>query len=903
MYSFEPKKNILKLKHFKFLVFLFFYLLSSLPIGVGCGGVAYAQTTPAWNPNPTPGGASSLLFRFTNQVWLNPTIILAKQNFEAATNVKLLILPSLNANDTSGSSRIEKAFDKLLAFLVYKDNIQGSIKFYFDPLNPAKPFTFNTSEECKCKFTPIQKDTVEQLLNQNIANSTSLTNFAALPFDSVITNASLYCKKILMARPQPCGPDSSNNFTLTKINTTPAKLNFESAVNLQNPSSPNGAVDKQKYTALAQNYNTVVDIADNSNYAIAWKAMKAGNDVIKLKLQKKQNSFDVSKLVFKNVAATETYNTTFNTDSTLSLSFGGKAPGSMAEVVAFYTPPATVPPQTFAIGAFNIQFYQPETLKVVLVNLGNAAMPDITAVNDTLNKIYGSVFIKWIVDTANCPLPSGTSKSIHIESSGLLSNYMPDMQPIVSYFKSNCSAYNASEENTYYLLFGCTNDGSLLGYMPRARNAGFIFDVSPHTIAHELGHGAFNLKHIFSSDELGEGNKGLTNNIMDYSSGSALYKHQWDLIHDPSFVGWFEGDDADAAYETDGHYSTVYLVCLMLGMDKSLAKELAVATEDPDTDVNSEIDFEIDQTWAYPAAQQEIHSLTGGFHSVEEMMTAFKLIYIDKNEKKKIGELLHRYGDTYAHTRLDNFMPEKLKDYEFADSVKLKLYILQWKNQNSPQIIDRIAPWVSYLNYYLNIYGYKFLTDESLQREHLNGKNLIQYLHSLYPNQPVDKFKLYGDGGYTTDHALVDKALPDYIYVRPKWYLSYVQNLSALLQYKYNDLTGVLDLSLFTSMVQFATTNTCSLKGIIDYEIAKKRGDAFFYIPVFYSTASRPAASYDAVFNTNYLKVAKDALESTKKYLNSKNIKFKVIEINGTTKYNLPEGYFTLQAYKIELLK
>ncbi|MEO6904078.1 MAG: hypothetical protein ABI241_13390, partial [Bacteroidia bacterium] len=42
---------------------------------------------------------------------------------------------------------------------------------------------------------------------------------------------------------------------------------------------------------------------------------------------------------------------------------------------------------------------------------------------------------------------------------------------------------------------------------------------------------------------------------MDYSpsNGSAskpqeaLYKYQWDLIHNPSFVGWFEGDDDEAA--------------------------------------------------------------------------------------------------------------------------------------------------------------------------------------------------------------------------------------------------------------------------------------------------------------------------------------------------------------------
>src|SRR4028118_723179 len=90
----------------------------------------------------TPGGANGMVFRFTKQVWLNPTIILAKQNFEQSTNVKLLILPRLNGSDTTSSSKMEKAFDKLLSFLVYKDNVQGSIKFYFDPRNPSKPFSF-----------------------------------------------------------------------------------------------------------------------------------------------------------------------------------------------------------------------------------------------------------------------------------------------------------------------------------------------------------------------------------------------------------------------------------------------------------------------------------------------------------------------------------------------------------------------------------------------------------------------------------------------------------------------------------------------------------------------------------------------------------------------------------------
>ncbi|MBE0393082.1 hypothetical protein [Flavobacterium sp. PL002] len=60
-------------------------------------------------------------------------------------------------------------------------------------------------------------------------------------------------------------------------------------------------------------------------------------------------------------------------------------------------------------------------------------------------------------------------------------------------------------------------------------------------------------------------------------------------------------------YETDGHYSTVYLVCLMLGMSEAEAEELAIATEDPDTDVHSKTDYEIDQTWSDAEDQEDIH--------------------------------------------------------------------------------------------------------------------------------------------------------------------------------------------------------------------------------------------------------------------------------------------------------
>lgn len=81
----------------------------------------------------------------------------------------------------------------------------------------------------------------------------------------------------------------------------------------------------------------------------------------------------------------------------------------------------------------------------------------------------------------------------------------------------------------------------------------------------------------------------------------------------------FEKNDKKVVfYETDGHYSTVYLVCLMLGMKEDAAEELAIAAEAPDTTIHSEMDFELNDTWSNPDYQGPVHSLTGGFHGIEE---------------------------------------------------------------------------------------------------------------------------------------------------------------------------------------------------------------------------------------------------------------------------------------------
>jgi len=104
----------------------------------------------------------------------------------------------------------------------------------------------------------------------------------------------------------------------------------------------------------------------------------------------------------------------------------------------------------------------------------------------------------------------------------------------VTYFLDHL---NADTESIIY--------SSLAGYMPLNGQFGYITGYTAarqaeyyRTIAHEVAHGTFNLRHTFSKENRYMLSEGTTNNLLDYNGGIALYKYQWDLIHDPEKI-WF----------------------------------------------------------------------------------------------------------------------------------------------------------------------------------------------------------------------------------------------------------------------------------------------------------------------------------------------------------------------------
>lgn len=292
--------------------------------------------------------------------------------------------------------------------------------------------------------------------------------------------------------------------------------------------------DERKYDALSRYYQQLED----GSY-VAWKALSsAGADDLEGALE--SGDIEVTKIRFQAgaipvipLAAAE---------GKVRLSVPGAMAGMQEELIALYSAADTLPEKI--VGKLNLVTYNPAHYNLEIVPVNGASLPvglSAETISARVNEIFGQAVVTWHVHSGpgiNVDLPEKFDEG----ETGVFSNYTADMKKVLN-------AYGRLQDNTYYLfLIQEPRDPASLGYMPRNKRAGFVF-VAPHqgdheafvkTIAHELGHGAFNLKHPFSEHNLAAG---ATDNVMDYSDGTALYKYQWDLIHSPQgVIGLFEGD-------------------------------------------------------------------------------------------------------------------------------------------------------------------------------------------------------------------------------------------------------------------------------------------------------------------------------------------------------------------------
>lgn len=300
--------------------------------------------------------------------------------------------------------------------------------------------------------------------------------------------------------------------------------------------------DEKKHDALS-GYEQL-----EGNYNVHWKSVATGaTDPVIARLE--DTSIDKSKVRFE-LFSIPAQAPPFSSDQTTTLTVTGKSDGMVEDLIALYTPADTSDNEQ-VLGKLKVITYDKITRNLVIVPVNNNTYPGSTAqLTQDLNTIFGQVAVEWSVTLAQ-GINVSLDETFDDGESGLLTNYTDDMKKVINAYKDNL------QDGTYYLfLVSKPKSGNTLGYMPRSKQAGFIFvDVHEgdqnkltHTIAHELGHGAFNLKHTFS--EFPSITKNSTDNLMDYNNGTHLFKYQWDNVHHPQIViGFFESDEEGAYYD------------------------------------------------------------------------------------------------------------------------------------------------------------------------------------------------------------------------------------------------------------------------------------------------------------------------------------------------------------------
>ena len=193
------------------------------------------------------------------------------------------------------------------------------------------------------------------------------------------------------------------------------------------------------------------------------------------------------------------------------------------------------------VGKVNVLSYDKVTRKICLVPIGDTKAPDASAVKQWLDEIFAKLMVDFDV-TIGEPITIQYAKgSVFTHGgSGVIGVYNTDQKAAISKLKER-----GIDNETVYLFFvkECkalkANDSPdvVNGYMPRGYQFGFIYNElnNYRTIAHEICHGAFHLKHTFDETDYLAPEK-ATDNLMDYNHGEVLNHWQWKDVHQPKSV-------------------------------------------------------------------------------------------------------------------------------------------------------------------------------------------------------------------------------------------------------------------------------------------------------------------------------------------------------------------------------
>ncbi len=293
---------------------------------------------------------------------------------------------------------------------------------------------------------------------------------------------------------------------------------------------------------------------NNRNYKIAWKAVEQGKQDFVDAIAEGPDNFP-RKVGLKLEA--QTVATQPGTQpNAAKVVFPGGFEGDTQELTAYAKLKENGSSQEteVVLGKLKIATYEYIQKKLVVVPVNTEPMLTGPEITSKLNAIYGQAVAGWQVTIANrFNIAESFIDKLDEEESGNLASYNKKMREFNREYKNSNPAY---DKTAFYIFLIKGENFRFDAFMPFKRGFGYVFfqKLSPsnnetiiRTIAHELGHGAFNLRHTFDQFSVTEGS---TQNLMDYNGGDELRKYQWDYVHHPeSMIGWLQDDEEGAIYD------------------------------------------------------------------------------------------------------------------------------------------------------------------------------------------------------------------------------------------------------------------------------------------------------------------------------------------------------------------
>ncbi len=310
------------------------------------------------------------------------------------------------------------------------------------------------------------------------------------------------------------------------------------------------------------------------DYIAPWKLIPEGEtDVVTAHYEGKQR-IDVSKLVFTSDAKSPALPSSYDeTSRTWSIKLPSVASGATYDVFAVY--------EGEVLGKLHVVSYAKQRHKVTLVPINDAKL-DKTHIERELNAVYTPVGVHFDVEVDermrgdySWEVPGEEDKQLSLVGKSFW-GYDKELKESTEMLQLQ-QAYQAKAgtlEGAYlFVLDGAKGLSSgtvfLQGEMPRKSRFGYLFsndgEALSKTIAHELGHGLFTLRHTFDSEYAGKKSQDSSSNLMDYAEGTSLAAFQWNVMASPAI---FTAADKAEEGRLEGNKS--HIVCIPREISKAI---------------------------------------------------------------------------------------------------------------------------------------------------------------------------------------------------------------------------------------------------------------------------------------------------------------------------------------------